>query len=229
MRTKFSLHQTGFSSLLGIILGLALLVVVSLSLISMFGGRATETPQISSQSEVSTSQKLVRAPTIVSNQTDPTVGWKTFKDHVLGYTFKYPPNWYLQSYATGGVLITSYDPEYLSDEERVRPPSKDKLKIEIGLLTENKPLAQRLDAYINDFSGSIAKEDFMILSQTDYEISGRHVLKQVITKKQSPDFKTVSFYLESGQQIYFLTASPANSFLADNVETLLRTFQLDSP
>jgi len=124
MRQKHSLIQSSIVRALTTVVGLALLIALAFSLNALFSSRGRQPPQMASQPQrpgvpqlLSTptptanqprapvSQQPPTTPTIATDQTDPTAGWKTYTSIPHRFSTKYPPSWTLRE--TPNVVVSS--------------------------------------------------------------------------------------------------------------------------
>jgi hypothetical protein len=93
MNWKIALTPRRFVKGLTGLVSLALLVSLAFSLNALFASRSQQTRPTAGQPQASAPPLVSPTPTTATDQADPTAGWGSYTSR-LGYSIKYPPQWF---------------------------------------------------------------------------------------------------------------------------------------
>ncbi len=195
MKTKGFPHQKGFLSVLAVILILGILAVLGISFISLFAGRNSQTHQSANQPQAPTFSptptahpsptfpQLSPSPTIVTNQTDLTAGWKIASEDRsnISFNFKYPYDW--------------DDPS----EHCITPPNPNNFDLSPNCI-KTVIFTDQLDQFSNDDG-----RDLVLTSESKLKVSGYDAKRQIYAISADdaiPD--TYELWVYDGNRPFFL-------------------------
>jgi hypothetical protein len=160
------------------------------------------------------------APTATPTPTAAPTDWLTYTDATYGYSFDYPPTWYLEPPAKNGgdVILYSYDP---AKAKGIGGIPIDKLKVFFWVAEGvDQPLEEWL-AEGKTSPGQISPP--IVLSHYASTLGGKEGLVEAV---ENEGVKSISYYIPiGGGRVFVVNAAPADSQVWPEFEPVLDSIQ----
>ena len=183
--------------------------------------------QTTNQVQQQTNTKTPPANTQTNNlnSQSETLNWKIYSG--VNFSFKYPPDWYMNISSPGSINITNYDPSFYETHGSDAPLSKENIAIHISTFT-NLSANETIESWVNKL-GLSDKRNILVdgvkalrgkIIYTGQEESGYY------KKGESSGDYVIFIYNGKGYQIVY---SPYGSKLVSTFEQILSTFKFTLP
>jgi hypothetical protein len=161
------------------------------------------------------------APTATPTPTAAPTDWLTYSDATYGYSFDYPPTWYLEPPAKNGgdVILYSYDP---AKAKGIGGIPIDKLKVFFWVA---EGVDQPLEEWLAEGKTSPGQSTTpILLSQYASTLGGKEGLVELVDYGGN---KSISYYIPiGGGRVFVVNAAPADSQVWPDFEPVLDSIQL---
>lgn len=175
-------------------------------------------------------------PTAQFTELIPTSKWLTYEDKQAGFTFKYPPDWYLvaspeqERVAGYSLSVHSYDPQdpnlSILGKSGKWPSNYTKLEITLDSPeAEGHPLEPNEDLADWVHRTRPLQESEQTLSEKKLRVDGIDAFEQITQSENSPSWSVI--YLYSGKYMMFI-AHPYEKeeiFNYQVIQTILSSMQ----
>lgn len=147
--------------------------------------------------------------------------WDTYSDAQFGFSFRYPPDWYLSVSDNGSASfgLHSYDPETAPGISR--PIPDDQIKI-LSYVAEGIYIP--LEEWLEEWNGPPPTPT--VISTSEIEVGGKTGVRQV---SDYDGQRSVSYSVNlGGGRVFVISAVPADSKLWPDFESILASLDLAS-
>jgi hypothetical protein len=163
-------------------------------------------------------------PSISATPTGVQADWKAYPDTEFGFSFRYPPEWFLSAPAVAGgtVSLYSYDLASVRPEDAGRPVPPDRLKVEIVALSNPDDLA--LESWIEQQREKGAP--VQVESSDFVEVGGVAGIRETIDPAGS---SATQYFIPKDGKVHLLNKYPSDSALSGEFEEVLASFEFLPP